>query len=129
MTAAERRTRVNVALQAVDLQDRANHYPRQMSGGQEQRVGIARAIVAHPRVVVADEPTGDLDPLIEELISSGYEMQEGNNPVNLNITSVNSVADADQDPCNDKSGVVISAVMPAPNKPLNFILTLSLYCN
>lgn len=62
MSAAERRTRIDIALRAVDLSDRANHYPRQMSGGQEQRVGIARAIVAHPRVVVADEPTGDLDP-------------------------------------------------------------------
>ena len=57
----ERRKRVEIALQAVNLLDRANHYPRQMSGGQEQRVGIARAIVAHPQVVVADEPTGDLD--------------------------------------------------------------------
>jgi putative ABC transport system ATP-binding protein len=57
----ERRERVEVALEAVGLLDRANHYPRQMSGGQEQRVGIARAIVANPTLVVADEPTGDLD--------------------------------------------------------------------
>jgi putative ABC transport system ATP-binding protein len=62
MSRAERRKRVEIALGAVDLLDRADHYPRQMSGGQEQRVGIARAIVAHPSVVVADEPTGDLDP-------------------------------------------------------------------
>jgi putative ABC transport system ATP-binding protein len=59
---SERRKRVEIALNAVALLDRANHYPRQMSGGQEQRVGIARAIVAHPKVIVADEPTGDLDP-------------------------------------------------------------------
>ena len=62
LTRGERNKRVHVALDAVDLIDRANHYPRQMSGGQEQRVGIARAIVAHPKAVVADEPTGDLDP-------------------------------------------------------------------
>ena len=62
MSRSERRKRIEIALQAVDLLDRADHYPRQMSGGQEQRVGIARAIVAHPKVVVADEPTGDLDP-------------------------------------------------------------------
>ncbi|MFO0880990.1 MAG: ABC transporter ATP-binding protein [Gemmataceae bacterium] len=61
MSASERRKRVVVALEAVGLTDRADHYPRQLSGGQEQRVGIARAIVTNPTVVVADEPTGDLD--------------------------------------------------------------------
>jgi putative ABC transport system ATP-binding protein len=61
MSAAERRKRVEIALDAVSLRDRANHYPRQLSGGQEQRVGIARAIVANPTIVVGDEPTGDLD--------------------------------------------------------------------
>jgi putative ABC transport system ATP-binding protein len=62
MSRNERRKRIEIALGAVDLLDRADHYPRQMSGGQEQRAGIARAIVANPKVVVADEPTGDLDP-------------------------------------------------------------------
>lgn len=68
MSRAERRQRVKIALEAVDLIDRAGHYPRQLSGGQEQRVGIARAIVNHPLVVVADEPTGDLDPETSEQI-------------------------------------------------------------
>jgi putative ABC transport system ATP-binding protein len=61
LSGAERRKRVGIALEAVGLSDRADHYPRQLSGGQEQRVGIARAIVADPTIVVADEPTGDLD--------------------------------------------------------------------
>jgi len=68
MSRSERRKRIEIALEAVDLLDRADHYPRQMSGGQEQRVGVARAIVAHPKVVVADEPTGDLDPDTSEQI-------------------------------------------------------------
>ena len=67
-TRAERRQRVETALEAVGLTDRADHYPRQLSGGQEQRVGIARAIVANPAVVVADEPTGDLDADTSEQI-------------------------------------------------------------
>jgi putative ABC transport system ATP-binding protein len=68
MPSKERRRRVELALEAVGLSDRADHYPRQMSGGQEQRVGIARAIVAHPKVVVADEPTGSLDTKTSEQI-------------------------------------------------------------
>ena len=59
--AADRKKRVQTALSVVGLAERANHYPRQLSGGQEQRVGIARAIVTDPTVLLCDEPTGDLD--------------------------------------------------------------------
>ncbi len=91
MSAAERRKRVEIALEAVDLTSRASHYPRQMSGGQEQRVGIARAIVANPTVVVADEPTGSLDDETTEQIL--HLLERVNNELGMTLLLVTHEAD------------------------------------
>jgi putative ABC transport system ATP-binding protein len=61
LSRGQRRKHVGIALKVVGLTDRAKHFPRQLSGGQEQRVGIARAIVTDPTLLLCDEPTGDLD--------------------------------------------------------------------
>ena len=61
LSRAQRKQHVATALELVGLADRAHHFPRQLSGGQEQRVGIARAIVSDPTILLCDEPTGDLD--------------------------------------------------------------------
>jgi putative ABC transport system ATP-binding protein len=81
LSKAERRSHVETALSVVGLSDRMNHFPRQLSGGQEQRVTIARAIVSDPTFLLCDEPTGDLDrksadevmALIEELVGSYHK--------------------------------------------------------
>jgi putative ABC transport system ATP-binding protein len=81
LSKAERRAHVEAALGVVGLSDRMHHFPRQLSGGQEQRVTIARAIVSDPTFLLCDEPTGDLDrksaddvmAIIEELVSKYHK--------------------------------------------------------
>ena len=81
LSKAERRSHVETALGVVGLTDRMHHFPRQLSGGQEQRVTIARAIVSDPTFLLCDEPTGDLDrksaddvmAIIEELVSKHHK--------------------------------------------------------
>jgi putative ABC transport system ATP-binding protein len=68
LNGSQRRRQVQTALELVGLADRANHYPRQLSGGQEQRVAIARALAADPRILLCDEPTGALDRQSAEVV-------------------------------------------------------------
>jgi len=68
---------VATALKIVNLSDRATHYPREMSGGQQQRVAIARAIVSDPKLLLCDEPTGDLDRASADEILSMLQVLNG----------------------------------------------------
>jgi putative ABC transport system ATP-binding protein len=68
---------VATALKIVNLADRAKHYPREMSGGQQQRVAIARAIVSDPKLLLCDEPTGDLDRASADEILSMLQLLNG----------------------------------------------------
>jgi putative ABC transport system ATP-binding protein len=86
LSRGERRERVDLALGMVNLSDRATHYPSELSGGQQQRVAIARAIITDPMIIVADEPTGDLDRVsAEEILKL---LQRLNREINKTIIMV-----------------------------------------
>ena len=90
---AERAERAAAALKRVDLERRANHFPTELSGGQQQRVAIARAIVTHPSLILADEPTGNLDSKTTlEIMDIFYELHRQGNTIVL-ITHDNTVAE------------------------------------
>jgi putative ABC transport system ATP-binding protein len=92
MPAAERKERVQEALSRVGLSDRAHHRPNQLSGGQRQRVAIARALVTRPSIILADEPTGNLDSATgEEILAAFREMHSGGNTIIL-VTHEEDVA-------------------------------------
>ncbi len=89
---AERAERAGAALRRVDLEKRANHFPTELSGGQQQRVAIARAIVTRPSLILADEPTGNLDSKTTiEIMDIFHELHNQGNTIVL-ITHDNSVA-------------------------------------
>ncbi len=89
---AERTRRVQAALERVGLLQRARHLPTELSGGQQQRVAIARAIATHPKLILADEPTGALDSkTTQEIIDIFHELHEQGNTIVL-ITHDNDVA-------------------------------------
>ena len=113
LTRSERRERALTALRIVGLADRARHYPRELSGGQEQRVAIARAIVTDPAVLVADEPTGDLDARsAEEILNLLGELRRIMNKTILLVThDPRAAARADRVLHLDK-GVLVEAVPP-----------------
>ena len=90
---AERRRRVSTALESVGLADRARHLPSELSGGQQQRVAIARAIVKEPRVLLADEPTGNLDEATrDEIIGLLERLWSGRGLILIMVTHDSTVA-------------------------------------
>jgi putative ABC transport system ATP-binding protein len=88
---AERKQRVDAVLEKVQIMHRRNHYPQQLSGGQQQRVAVARAVVNHPKLILADEPTGNLDS------SNGNEVMQLLTDLNEQGTTIVMVTHSEHD--------------------------------
>ena len=109
MSRDERRRRVLTALKVVGLEDRAEHYPRQLSGGQEQRVSIARAVVTDPKLILADEPTGNLDAKsADEVLTVMEQLNQRFNKTIVMVTHDSKAASRAQRIIHLEKGVVLS---------------------
>jgi putative ABC transport system ATP-binding protein len=113
LSKAERKERVAIALKVVGLADRAKHYPSQLSGGQEQRVGIARAIVTDPTLLLCDEPTGDLDrKASEEILALLQALNRDHGKTIVMVTHDPSAADRARRTLHLEKGVLESNGRP-----------------
>src|SRR5271155_4367072 len=111
LSKSERRTHVEAALAIVGLADRINHYPRQLSGGQEQRVAIARAIVADPTFLLCDEPTGDLDrKSADEILNLLTTLCSEYHKTILMVTHAPAASDRAQATLHLNKGVLVEGV-------------------
>jgi putative ABC transport system ATP-binding protein len=114
LSKADRRRRVAIALKIVGLADRARHYPRQLSGGQEQRVGIARAIVTDPTLLLCDEPTGDLDRKSgDEILDLLQALNREHGKTIVMVTHDPHAADRARRTLHLEKGTLLEAEVPA----------------
>ena len=118
LSKAERRRHVETALEVVGLGDRMRHYPRQLSGGQEQRVGIARAIVADPTFLLCDEPTGDLDrKSADEILDLLDRLVRDHGKTALMVTHDPLAAERARTILHLEKGVLVEAAAAADRDP------------
>ena len=111
LSKADRRKHVEAALAIVNLGDRMNHYPRQLSGGQEQRVAIARAIVADPTFLLCDEPTGDLDrKSADEILNLLTQLSKEHSKTILMVTHDPAAAERAQATLHLNKGVLVEGI-------------------
>jgi putative ABC transport system ATP-binding protein len=114
MSASERRTRIDRALDLVGLASRSRHFPSQLSGGQQQRVAIARALVTDPAVVLADEPTGNLDTRSGEEVLEIFSRLNAEGRTIVLITHEDSVAERARRVVRLRDGRIVEDVRLRP---------------